>query len=238
MRELLDYITDASHWWGKTGLARGIYDHLRISGFAVIVAMIVAMPPAMVLGHVRRGGLLAVSVLNIGRAVPTFAIIALAFPISLEYGLGFGFWPTAVALVLLAIPPIFTNTYTGVRGVDSGVVESAVGMGMEPREVLWRVEVPSALPLIITGIRVSAVQVIATATLGALFGFGGLGRYIVEGKAQDDDGKLLAGAVLVALLAVITEIAFSAAERALTPWADRRRKRRRREAVDATAAFA
>jgi len=237
MNEFWDYITTADNWWGETGLAMAIYDHLRISGFAVLLAILIGMPPALLLGHLRRGGLLAISVLNIGRAVPTFAIIALAFPISLEYGLGFGFWPTAVALVLLAIPPIFTNTYTGVRGVDPGVVESAVGMGMGPRQVLLRVEVPSAMPLIITGIRVSAVQVIATATLGALFGFGGLGRQIVEGKAQQDDGKLLTGAVLVALLAIITEIGFSMAERALTPWAERRRRRRNREPVDATPAF-
>jgi osmoprotectant transport system permease protein len=228
MGELVDYLSTADHWWGGSGIARAIWDHLRISGFATLVAAILAIPPAVVLGHVRRGGVLAVAVVNVGRAVPSFAVIALAFPVALRYGFGLGFWPTTVALVLLAIPPIFTNSYTGVRTVSPEVVQAATGMGMAPHEVLLQVEVPNAASLIVTGTRVAAVQVVATATLGALFGYGGLGGLIVKGMAQQDDGKLLTGALFVALLAVATEVAFSALQRRLTPWTRLRQGRPRR----------
>jgi osmoprotectant transport system permease protein len=127
-----------------------------------------------------------------------------------------------VALVALALPPIFTNTYAGVTVIDPAVVDAARGMGMRGGEVLWRVEVPNALPLVLTGLRVAAVQVVATATLGAYVGFGGLGAFINEGFRQQDDGKLLTGAVLVALLAISTEILFGVGQRLLTPWTNRK----------------
>jgi osmoprotectant transport system permease protein len=238
MGELVDYLSTADNWWGPQGIVRAVVDHVRISAFATVLAAVLAIPPAVVLGHVRRGGLAAVSIVNIGRAVPSFAILALVFPLALRYGFGLGFWPTTVALVLLAIPPIFTNTYTGVRDVSRDVVDAATGMGMSGREVLLQVEVPSALSLILTGLRVSAVQVVATATLGSLFGYGGLGALIVKGIAQQDDGKLLTGALFVALLAIGTEIAFSALERRLTPWAARRRRRPSTSITDADPASA
>jgi osmoprotectant transport system permease protein len=191
---------------------------LRLSGFSLFAASILALPPAICLGHIKRGGVGAVWLVNIGRAVPSFAIIVLIFPISLRYGFGLGFWPTAFALILLAIPPIFTNAFTGVRDVDAGTVEAARGMGMQAREVVWGVEIPAALPLIITGLRVSAVQVVATATLGAYVGFGGLGAFIVEGFATQNDGKLLTGAVLVALMSLVVELVFGRIQSWLTPW--------------------
>jgi osmoprotectant transport system permease protein len=189
---------------------------------ATAAAAAVAMPPALWLGHVRRGGAVASAVVNVGRAVPSFAIIALALPLSLRYGFGLGFWPTLVALVALALPPIFTNTYAGVTVIDPAVVDAARGMGMRGGEVLWRVEVPNALPLVLTGLRIAAVQVVATATLGAYVGFGGLGAFINEGFRQQDDGKLLTGAVLVALLAIATELLFGVGQRLLTPWTNRK----------------
>ncbi len=234
--DLVDYMTTGANWEGRNGIPLALWDHVRLSGFSVAVAAAVAVPIAVYLGHVRRGGLVAAAVVNIGRAVPTLAIIALALPISLRYGFGLGFWPSAVALVLLGIPPIFTNTYTGVRDVDPAVVESARGMGMRGSEVLRRVELPNALPLLLTGLRVSAVQVVATATLAALVGYGGLGGLIIRGKAQFDDGKLLAGAVLVALLAVATELSFGVVERRATPWLQRRP--RRQPAADITTSIA
>ena len=127
-----------------------------------------------------------------------------------------------VALVALALPPIFTNTYAGVTVIDPAVVDAARGMGMRGGEVLWRVEVPNALPLVLTGLRIAAVQVVATATLGAYVGFGGLGAFINEGFRQQDDGKLLTGAVLVALLAISTELLFGVGQRLLTPWTNRK----------------
>jgi osmoprotectant transport system permease protein len=223
--ELVDYLTTGANWEGRNGITQAVVDHVRLSVFSVAVGAVIAIPVAVVLGHLRRGGVVAVAVVNIGRAIPTFAIVALALPFSLRWGFGFGFWPSAVALVLLAIPPIFTNTYTGVRDVDPGVVESARGMGMRGSEVLTRAELPNALPLILTGLRVSAVQVVATATLAALVGYGGLGSLVIRGMAQRDDGKLLTGALLVALLAILTELVFGVTERRASPWLGRRRRR-------------
>jgi osmoprotectant transport system permease protein len=216
--EFTAYVTTAEHWWGARGILHRTADHVRISLVATAVAAALAVPPALWLGHIRRGGVTANAVVNIGRAVPSFAIVSLLLPVSLRYGFGLGFWPTLGALVALALPPIFTNTYAGVVGVDPAIGEAARGMGMRPGEVLRRVEAPNALPLALTGLRVSAVQVVATATLGAFVGFGGLGAYINEGFRQQDDGKLLTGAILVALLAIATELVFGLAQRASTPW--------------------
>jgi osmoprotectant transport system permease protein len=219
--ELWTYLSTDANWWGANGIANRLREHLWLSLVALVLASGLALPPSLALGHVRRGGLVVATVVNIGRAVPTFAIVALLFPISLELGFveNLGFWPTAVALVLLAVPPMFTNAYTGVLEVEASVVEAARGMGLRPGQVLWRVELPNALPLVLTGVRVAAVQIVATATLGAYVGFGGLGAFISEGFAQGDDGKLLTGAVLVALLAIVVELAFGVVERAVTPWA-------------------
>lgn len=216
--ELVDHLTTADNWWGRRGIATRVGDHVRLSAASVAAAAALGIPPALWLAHIRRGGVLATALVNIGRAVPSLAIISLALPLSLRYGFGLGFWPTFVALVALGLPPIFTNTYAGVVGVSPAAVDAARGMGMRGRDVLWRVETPNALPLILTGLRVSAVQVVATATLGAFVGFGGLGAFINEGFRQQDDGKLLTGAVLVAVLAVLTELAFGVAQRRLTPW--------------------
>src|SRR5690606_24738318 len=138
-----------------------------------------------------RGQVLAVALVNIGRAVPSFAVVAIALPFSIRAGLGIGYWPTFLALVLLAIPPMFTNAITGVANVGRETVEAARGLGMREHEVLSRVELPLASSVILAGIRVSAVQVVATATLGALVGWGGLGRYIVDGFAVQDNARIL-----------------------------------------------
>ncbi len=223
--EFVDFVTLTDNWWGRRGIATRVVDHVEISAAATAVATAVAVPVALWLGHIRRGGAVATAVVNIGRSVPSFAIVALALPFSLRYGFGLGFWPTMVALVALALPPIFTNTYAGMVGVDDTVIDAARGMGMRGGEVLWRVEAPNALPLVLAGLRVSAVQVVATATLGAFVGFGGLGAFIIEGFRQNDDGKLLTGALLVAVLAIATELAFGAVQRTLTPWLNRKAPR-------------
>ncbi len=220
--ELWAYLTTSGNWTGQGGILTLTWAHVRISVAALTIAAVVAVPPAVVLAHLRRGGAIAVSIVNLGRSLPSFGILALALPLSIQFGLGLGFWPTLVPLVILGIPPIFANSYTGVREVDPGVVESARGMGLLPRQVLLQVELPIAVPLVVTGLRVSAVQIVATATLGALIGFQCLGSLVVQGIAQFDDGKTLTGGLLVALLAVLTELLFSAAERGLTPWQRRR----------------
>ena len=186
-QEFADYVTAADNWWGGRGIATRVGDHVRLSAAAVAAAAAIGIPPALWLGHVRRGGALATALVNIGRAVPSVAVLSLVLPFSLRYGFGLGFWPTFVALVALGLPPVFTNTYAGMVAVDAAVVDAARGMGMRARDVLWKVEAPNALPLLVTGLRVSAVQVVATATLGAFVGFGGLGAFINAGFRQQDE---------------------------------------------------
>lgn len=222
IQDALDYLTDADSWWGANGLVNLTWNHVRLSGAAVLAAMLAAIPPALYLGHHRRGGFLAITLVNLSRALPTFAVIAFVFPLSLRYGFGLGFWPTFVALFLLALPPIFVNAYTGVAEIDRNVVEAARAMGMRNREVLRRVELPAAMPLLVTGVRVSAVQVVATTTLGALVGFRCLGTPILQAIATRNDGQLIVAALVVAVLSLLTEAAFGLLGRRLTPWTSTR----------------
>ena len=169
-------------------------------------------PSACVTGHTGRGGLIATNVSNLGRAIPSLTFLGVAFFI-----FGIGNKPALVALVALAVAPMVTNTYTAIRGVDPEVRESAMGMGLTGFQVLRRVEVPMGLPLIMAGIRTSGVQVVATATLAAYVGGGGLGRFIRSGLATRDFVELFAGALLVALLSLATEVALGAVQRAVVP---------------------
>jgi osmoprotectant transport system permease protein len=216
LQELWDYLSSDRAWSGQNSLPALTWAHVQISVAAVLVAALIAIPPAVLLGHVRRGGV--VSIVNIGRAIPSYAAMALILPFALKYGFGLGFWPTVAALFLLAVPPIFTNTYTGVRTVPEETLEAARGMGMRPWQLIRQVEVPVALPLILTGLRVSAVQVVATATLGALVAYRNLGTLIVTGYTSPTKGGLLAGAILVAALALATDGFFALAERRLVRW--------------------
>jgi osmoprotectant transport system permease protein len=211
MNELID-------WFRETpDIAPVMLQHIRLSYFPVVAAILVATPVGMYIGHARRFEMLAVTVANLGRAIPSFAILSLALPIALRLGLGLGFWPAFVPLFFLAIPPIVTNTYIGIRGVEPDTVEAARGMGLAGMQVLWRVELPLAAPLVITGVRLAAVQSVATATLAAFVGGGGLGDYIRLGIRARDEGFLWGGAILVALLAVVTELVFAGIQRVATP---------------------
>lgn len=216
--QLGSFIGDGAHWHGDRGIPHRTVEHLRLSATALAIACAVALPVGAWLGHARRGGVVVQWIVNVGRAVPSLAILALLFPLSLRYGFGLGFWPTVPALVLLAIPPMFANAYAGVRGVDPAVVEAARGMGLRPLQVLRQVEVPTALPLLLTGVRVATLQVIATATLSAYVGFNALGSFINEGFRQQDDGKLLTGAVAVATVALVVDALFVLLVRRATPW--------------------
>jgi osmoprotectant transport system permease protein len=216
-QSMLDYLSSEDAWSGERGLPSLLLAQVKLSFAALLVASLIALPIAAVLGHLRRGGVVAVSIANIGRALPSYGIVAMMFPVSLAWGFGIGFWPIAVTLVLLAIPPIFTNTYTGVRDVPADVVEAARGMGMRAGQVLRRVEVPVALPLIVTGLRVSAVQVIATGTLGAIVGYRCLGTPIYSGidLPKRLKGPMLAAALTVILLALTVSGLFALAQRLL-----------------------
>lgn len=209
---LFGWFSDGEHWSGDGGVPARVFEHLQMSFGAVLLAALIALPIGLYIGHSRRGAFLAVSIANLGRAIPSFAILALSVPF-----LGIGFKPTLVTLVVLAIPPILTNTYVGVEGVDRDAVESARGMGMTGGQILRQIEIPLAVPLMLAGLRTSSVQVVATATLAALIGWGGLGRYIIDGFATGDRVEVVAGAILVALVAIVTEVAFGFLERALSP---------------------
>jgi osmoprotectant transport system permease protein len=170
------------------------------------------LPIGIMLGHYGRGGALAINIANAGRAVPTLAVLVL---LVLAMGLGNG--PVIYALALFAAPPMLTNAYLGMREVDPDVKDAARGTGLSELQTLRRIEVPLAIPLIAAGIRTATVQVVATATIAAIVGSGGLGRFVVDGFQTHDQGQLIGGAILVAVLAIAIELALGLGERALTP---------------------
>jgi osmoprotectant transport system permease protein len=200
--DVFDWFTDPVNWTGLDGIPNRMWEHIQMSAIAMIIAGLVAIPAAVFFAHRRLGGSLVVAAVNIGRAVPSFAVVAVSLPITIRLGLGLGFWPTLLALLFLAIPPMFSNAHAGVSSIDVSLVDAAKGMGMKGGQVMTRIEVPLAMPVLMTGVRVAAVQVVATATLGALVAWGGLGRYIIDGFATQDTAEVFAGGLLVALLAI------------------------------------
>lgn len=209
---VVQWLFDPAHWSGDDGIPTRLLEHVQISAEAVILGAVIALPVGILLGHYGRFGNLAISVSNVGRAVPSFGIIIIAFQIW-----GLGDIPIIVALTALAIPPIVTNSFVAMTEVDRDIRDAARGMGYRDLAQLIRVELPLAVPLVMAGIRTSAVQVVATATLSAYIGGGGLGRFIVDGYAIHIYREVFAGAILVALLALATEVSLSALERLLTP---------------------
>lgn len=212
------WLTDPAHLQGPNGVPNRLLEHLLISGVSLLVGVLIALPTGLWIGHTGRAATLVVNVANIGRALPSLAIIGIVLPLTtvLDAQLGFKVYPTIVAMIALAIPPILVNTYAGLAAVDRELIEAGRGMGMRERQLLARVELPIAVPVIVGGLRSAAVQVIATATLAAYFGFGGLGRYLIDGIAQRDDPQIYAGVALVAALAILTEVGFAGLQRALT----------------------
>jgi osmoprotectant transport system permease protein len=215
--DTLAWLADPLHWQGTDGIPSRVLEHLAISGVALGLAAALALPLGIWLGHCARGGMLVINAANVGRALPSMALLALALPIAFRLGLGLGFWPAVLMLVPLGVPLMLTNAYVGIRAVDREAVEVARGMGMHGGEVLREVELPLAAPVILAGIRNAAVSIVATAPLGALVASGGLGRYIVDGLARQDTGRLVAGALLVALVSVATEALLGRLERRLGP---------------------
>ncbi|MFJ6568621.1 ABC transporter permease [Streptomyces sp. NPDC091292] len=209
-----DWLTTGANWQGDKGVGNRLAEHLYFSGVALAVSCALALPLALWLGHIGRGGALAVNISNVGRAVPTLAVLVLLTLTPLgEHG----DLPTLIALVLFAVPPLLTNAYLGMREVDRAVVEAARGMGMSGRQVFARVELPLAYPLVTAGIRSAAVQVVATATLAAMAGEGGLGRIITAGFNLQNTPQVVAGALLVAALALLVEAVLVIAGRLFDP---------------------
>ncbi len=208
--ETIAWLTDPAHWSGTNGIPLRLFEHLLLSGSAFAIAVLIALPVGLAVGHTGRGANLAINLTNLGRAVPSLAVIGIVAPFTqaLDPGLGFTVYPTLIGLVVLALPAVLVNAYAGVAGVDRDLIEAARGMGMRERQILWGIEIPIALPVLLAGLRLAAVTIVATANLGAIFGFGGLGRYLVDGIAQNDDGQLFGGVVLAAGLTLVTEGAF------------------------------
>jgi osmoprotectant transport system permease protein len=201
-----------AHWHGVDGIPNRLGEHVLMSLAATAAAAAIALPVGLMLGHFGRGGVVAINVSNIGRALPSFAILVLAVQV-----VGIGALPAFLALVALAIPPMVTNSFVGMRDVDPDLRDAARGLGMSELRVLTRVELPSAMPVVMAGVRTAGVQVVATATLAALVAWGGLGRFIIDGISQRDFVQVFAGAVLVAVLSGATEVALAGLQWLLTP---------------------
>lgn len=214
LNEVVAWLGDPANWTGRGGVPNRVWEHVSVAGVALTAAGLIALPAGVALGHRARGTLLAITGVNLSKAVPSFGIVGIAFPITLALGLRpLGYWATLVALVALALPPMFVNAYTGVRHTDAALVEAARGMGMSEGQVLSWVELPLAIPVIMAGIRTAVVEVVATATIGAVVGFGGLGRYIIDGFAQRKFEEVFVGGLLVALLAIVAETTLRWAQR-------------------------
>lgn len=211
--DTVSWLTDPAHWQGVDGVPHRLSEHLVMSGISVGLACLIALPAAFALGHAGRGGPIAINLSNATRAVPTFGLLILLAVTPV----GFGNRAAVVALTLFAIPPLLTNAYIGVRDVDRDIREAARGMGMTELQVLRRVELPLALPLVAAGLRTAAVQVVATATLAAYVGGGGLGRLIADGFGRADPAMTAAGGLLVAALALMVELVLGGLQRRLTP---------------------
>lgn len=243
VHQALVFLFTASHWGGRAGLAARTMEHLQYTVVAVGVAALIAIPIGLVIGHTGRGTLVVVAAVNTLRALPTLGVLLIGV---LLWGLGLV--PPTVALMLLAVPPLLAGTYAGISNVDAGVVDAARSMGMTEPRVLLRVEVPNALPLILGGLRTATLQVVATATVAAYAGLGGLGRYLIDGIKVRQFHIALVGAVMVTALALVLDAVLAFAVWVSAPGTGRLRRngsrrlpaddtgpRSRRAAIDANA---
>jgi osmoprotectant transport system permease protein len=224
---LFEWLFDSDTWTGSGGVLESLWDTLTLCAVVIAVATFAMVPLAAWLAHKRRGELSVTWLVTLSRAVPTFAIAGLLVPISLRQGWGFEPWPIFIALLLLALPPIFLNTYTGIKEVDPGAVDAARAMGFSERDVLFRVELALGTSVILAGVRVAAVTVVATEPIRAFLGGDGIGRYVRDGLGQNNDTLVLGGAILVAALAAATGLAFALMERTMLPRGVRRLGRTR-----------
>ena len=222
LSQTIAYLTDPQNWSGPGSIPVRLAEHVAISGISLIIALLIALPVGIWIGHTGRFTSLAVNSANIWRALPSLAVIAIVLPITaaIDPQAGFKVYPTIIAMVVLAVPPILVNAYAGLSEVDRDVLEAGRGMGMNERQLLRRVELPLSVAAIATGVRSASVQVIATATLGAVFGFGGLGRYLVDGLSnlsRGGIGQIFTGVILVSGLVLVTDFLLGLLERRLTP---------------------
>lgn len=204
LAELFGFFADPLHWSGGSGIPTRVLEHLWYTALALTIATAIALPIGLLIGHTGRGAFFAINIGNAARSFPSLGVLVLLVLLA-----GLGITPVLVALVVLGVPPIIASTYAGVRGVDPATIDAARGMGMTERGIVFKVELPIALPLILSGLRSAALQIVATATIAAYVALGGLGRYVIDGLAVRDFAEMLAGAVLVALLAIVIDVVFA-----------------------------
>jgi osmoprotectant transport system permease protein len=202
------FFSDSAHWHGYDGIPTRVWEHIQYSLLALVIAAAIGLPVGLVTGHTGRGGNALAFIATAARALPSFGLLVLLFVL-----IGLGMLPVMIPLVVLAVPPILVTTYEAMRSVDPSPVDAARGMGMPESRVLFQVELPVALPLILGGLRSAAIQIVSTATIAAYVSFGGLGRYIVDGLYQRDYEKVVGGAALTALMALATLALFWAVSR-------------------------
>ncbi|MFR9806709.1 ABC transporter permease [Pseudonocardia sp. RS010] len=210
MNALFSWLLEPTHWTGPAGIPARLVEHLWYTVLALALGALVALPIGALIGHGRRGGFLVVGTANGLRALPELGLLTL-----LVLLMGIGLLPVTLALAVLAVPPLLAGTYSGVRNVDPGAVDAARGMGMREWQVLAKVELPNALPLVLGGLRGAALQVIATAAVAAYVSFGGLGRFLIDGLRTREYPQTAAGAILVAVLALVVEALLALVQRAV-----------------------
>ncbi len=207
-----DWLKSPQQWQGKDGIPFRILEHLGYTGLSLLVAALIAVPLGLLIGHQGRGGFAVINIANVARAIPTLGLLVLVVVL-----LGLGVLAWLIPLVALAIPPILVNTYEGVAVVDADLKDAARGMGMTEWQLLVKVEVPVAIPLIMLGLRTAALFVVATATIAAYIGVGGLGRYIIDGLASDNYGEVAGGAAVIVVLALLVQLMFTGLRRLVVP---------------------
>lgn len=223
--DVFGFFLDPANWVGPDGIPTRLVEHLALSLAAVLTATAIGLPIGLYIGHTGRWANLAINTSNIGRAVPSFALMVALLPLALDLApvigyppaLGLSFIPIFLAMTLLAIPPILVNAYAGLRAVDRDLLEAGRGQGMRERQILRDLELPLSSSIIVGGFRTATLQVIATATIGAILSGGGLGRYIIDGVSRNQPDRLFAGAVLVTVLALVVDGALALVQRRLTP---------------------
>ena len=215
---IVRWFADPAHWQGPAGIPTRVGEHLLLTAVSLGIAAAIGLSSGVWVGHTGRGTRLVANLATIGRALPTFAVMGLVLPVTaaIDPQLGFKVYPAVIALVILAVPPLLVNAQAGIAGVDRDTVEAARANGMRESQVLRSVELPLAIPTVLSGIRSATSQILATATLAAVFGGPGLGRYLVEGYAQLDYPQMWAGVILVGLVFAVAELALAGLQRALT----------------------
>ena len=210
--DLVRWFGDPAHWSGPDGIPQRLLEHLGYTALSLVIALVIAVPLGLFVGHTGRGGVALVSVGNAIRALPTLGLVTFLFLLFTE-----SVTSTIIGLVVLAVPPILAGTYAGLQATDHGVVDAAEGVGMTGWQRLWKVEVPISLPLVLGGIRNAVLQLVATAAVAAYVGLGGLGRFLLDGLAILDYAEVIAGALLTTVLAIVLDLLFSLLNRALVP---------------------